>query len=423
MKFTPFYLSFAQNLRSGRRILPLLSHQVHKNVTHALSKTSSRFSSKNAEPSLLQETYQKSLKSNKENASKIENDKSAFVGKEEFSQVSPEHTSREHFEESSRVISTPLGHYHEFSPRIAVIGVGGAGGNAINNMIARNLTGVEFLVCNTDAQHLSKCLTDNRLQLGVGVTHGLGCGANPDQGRLAAEESRSEILELIGNCNMVFIAAGMGGGTGTGAAPVIADACIKEGILTVGIVTKPFAFEGTHRMRLAIEGIKQMSDCVDTLITIPNQNLFKLVDNKTPISEAFLIADNVLLAGVKSVTDLMSAPGLINLDFADVKTVMQNMGNAIMGSGFAQGEDRALKAAEDALQNPLLGDISIKTAKGVLVNISGGADMTLFEVDKAATRITQEIEDEYANVIFGATYDTSLEGYIRVSVVATGIET
>jgi len=314
------------------------------------------------------------------------------------------------------------GHFEEFAPKIAVVGVGGAGGNAVNNMIARGLSGVEFLVANTDAQHLATCLTDNRLQLGAALTRGLGCGANPEQGRLAAEESVEELLERIGHCHMVFITAGMGGGTGTGAAPVVADACLRAGLLTVGVLTKPFSFEGTHRMRLALEGVRQMEAAVDTLLTVPNQNLFKLVGPQTPLAEAFQLADDVLLAGVRSVTDLMVAPGLINLDFADVRAVMSNMGNAIMGTGVAEGEDRALAAAEDALSNPLLGDLSVATAKGVLVNIAGGADMTLYEVDQAATRITEAINEEHANVIFGSCYDKSLEGKLRVSLVATGIE-
>jgi len=310
----------------------------------------------------------------------------------------------------------------EFAPKISVIGVGGAGGNAVNNMIARGLAGVDFAVCNTDAQHLATCLTDNCVQLGVGVTDGLGCGANPDAGRAAAEESHDEILELVGDSHMVFITAGMGGGTGTGAAPVIAQACIDAGVLTVAVVTKPFRFEGLHRMRLASEGIKRMEAAVDTLIVVPNQNLFQMVDAKTPLVEAFGIADDVLLAGVKSVTDLMVMPGMINLDFADVNSVMQGMGNAIMGTGVASGEDRALRAAEDALRNPLLGDLSVATAKGMLVNITGGPDMTLFEVDQAAQRITEEVDDQGANIIFGSAFDPSLDGSLRVSVVATGID-
>lgn len=312
--------------------------------------------------------------------------------------------------------------FHEFAPRICVIGVGGAGGNAVNNMIASSLTGVDFLAINTDAQHLSKTLTDNRLQIGVGLTGGLGCGANPDAGRLAAEESKDAILERIQDAHMVFITAGMGGGTGTGAAPVVADICYNAGILTVGVITKPFRFEGTHRMRLANEGISRLTEVVDTMIVIPNQNLFGLVDENTSLINSFALADDVLLAGVKSVTDLMTSPGLINLDFADVQSVMHGMGNAMLGSGQADGEDRAMNAAEQALSNPLLGDMDIGSAKGMLVNITGGSDMTLFEVDKAAQRITEAIQDEDANIIFGSAYDASLDGSIRVSVVATGIE-
>lgn len=318
----------------------------------------------------------------------------------------------------------------EFAPKICVIGVGGAGGNAVNNMIMRGLSGVEFLVCNTDAQHLATTLTDNRLQIGRDITQGLGCGANPDVGKVAGEESKAELLERIGDSHMVFITAGMGGGTGTGAAPIIAKTCHEAGILTVAVVTRPFRFEGTHRMRLAEEGLRRLQDSVDTLLVIPNQNLFKMVDPSTTLLDAFRLADDVLLAGVKSVTDLMTMPGLINLDFADVQSVMSGMGNAIMGTGQATGEDRALRAAEDALQNPLLGQVSIKSAKGMLVNITGGPDMTLFEVDKAAQRVTEEVEDEHANIIFGSAYEASLGGSgengaggaIRVSIVATGIE-
>lgn len=318
----------------------------------------------------------------------------------------------------------------EFAPKICVIGVGGAGGNAVNNMIMRGLSGVEFLVCNTDAQHLATTLTDNRLQIGRDITQGLGCGANPDVGKVAGEESKQELLERIGDSHMVFITAGMGGGTGTGAAPIIAKTCHEAGILTVAVVTRPFRFEGTHRMRLAEEGLRRLQDSVDTLLVIPNQNLFKMVDPSTTLLDAFRLADDVLLAGVKSVTDLMTMPGLINLDFADVQSVMSGMGNAIMGTGQASGEDRALRAAEDALQNPLLGQVSIKSAKGMLVNITGGPDMTLFEVDKAAQRVTEEVEDEHANIIFGSSYEASLAGTgengeggsVRVSIVATGIE-
>jgi cell division protein FtsZ len=289
--------------------------------------------------------------------------------------------------------------------------------------------GVDFLALNTDAQHLSTILTENRLQIGSNLTSGLGCGANPDAGRLAAEESREQITELLGDAHMVFVTAGMGGGTGTGAAPVVAEICYNLGILTVGVVTKPFRFEGTHRMRLANEGIERLQNVVDTLIMIPNQNLFRLANDSTSFMDSFAMADNVLLAGVKSITDLMTTPGLINLDFADVQSVMHGMGNAMLGTGIAskeglaEGEERAVVAALQALSNPLLGEnMDIATAKGMLVNITGGKDMTLFEVDRAATCITDKVLDENANIIFGSSYDETLDGSIRVSVVATGIE-
>lgn len=311
----------------------------------------------------------------------------------------------------------------EFAPRIVVIGVGGGGCNAINNMVARGLTGVDFICANTDAQHLATTLTEKRIQMGRGLTEGLGCGANPDVGRAAAEESRKEISDMIGDAHMVFITAGMGGGTGTGAAPVVAEICMERGILTVAVVTKPFMFEGRHRGRLATEGLRALADRTDTLIVIPNQNIFRMIDEKTSVMNAFSLADDVLLAGVKSITDLMVRPGLINLDFADVQAVMAGMGNAIMGTGQASGEDRAVRAASDALKNPLLGgDCDVTTAKGMLVNITGGSDLTLFEVDRAAQHITKEIKDEDANIIFGSSFDPSLEGSIRVSVVATGID-
>lgn len=322
-------------------------------------------------------------------------------------------------------------HLHEFAPRIVVCGVGGAGGNAVNNMIARGLSGVDFIALNTDAQHLATSLTDNRLQIGTSLTSGLGCGANPDAGRLAAEESRDHIAELLSDAHMVFVAAGMGGGTGTGAAPVVAELCYNLGILTVAVVTKPFRFEGTHRMRLADEGIRRLTEVVDTQIVVPNQNLFKLAADKTSFVDAFAMADDVLLAGVKSITDLMTTPGLINLDFADVQSVMHGMGNAMLGTGQAclgdedvlADEDRASIAAERALTNPLLGDdVDVGSAKGMLVNITGGRDMTLFEVDRAAQLVTERVRDPDANIIFGSAYDEGLEGCIRVSVVATGIE-
>lgn len=320
------------------------------------------------------------------------------------------------------------GHLHEFAPRIVVVGVGGGGGNAVNNMIANQLSGVDFLTLNTDAQHLATTLTENRLQIGTKLTSGLGCGANPDAGRLAAEESREQITELLGDAHMVFVTAGMGGGTGTGAAPVVAEICYNLGILTVGVVTKPFRFEGTHRMRLANEGIGRLQEVVDTLIMIPNQNLFLMANDQTSFMDSFAMADNVLLAGVRSITDLMTTPGLINLDFADVQSVMHGMGNAMLGTGMAskegllEGQERAIVAAEQALSNPLLGDdMDIGTAKGMLVNITGGKDMTLFEVDRAAQCITERVLDENANIIFGSAYDEGLTGSIRVSVVATGI--
>jgi cell division protein FtsZ len=317
----------------------------------------------------------------------------------------------------------PPSQLHEFAPRIVVCGVGGGGGNAINNMISKELQGVDFLALNTDAQHLSTTLTDQRLQLGVELTRGLGCGANPDAGRMAAEECRDAITELLKEAHMVFITAGMGGGTGTGAAPVVAEICYEHDILTVAVVTLPFAFEGTHRKRLAMEGIQRLQGVVDTLIVIPNQNLFQLATPDTSFVDAFSMADNVLLGGVKSITDLMTSPGLINLDFADVQSVMHGMGNALLGTGLASGENRAVEAAKMALDNPLLGnDMDISTAKGMLVNITGGKDMTLFEVDKAAQCVTERVLDESANIIFGSAYDESLEGSIRVSVVATGID-
>ncbi|CAK4085946.1 unnamed protein product [Aphanomyces euteiches] len=312
-------------------------------------------------------------------------------------------------------------HVNSFAPKIVVVGVGGAGGNAVNNMIARGLQGVDFLVCNTDAQHLKTTLTDNRIQMGSELTGGLGCGANPEAGRLAAEASLDEIMDRIGNANMMFVTAGMGGGTGTGAAPVIAQAALDAGILTVGVVTKPFRFEGSHRMKLADQGLHELKQSVDTMIVIPNQNLFNMSTEKTSLMDAFRIADDVLLSGVKNITDLMVMPGLINLDFADVQSVMTRMGPAMMGSGEAEGENRALRAAEAALYNPLLGDVSVQAAKGMLVNITGGADMSLFEVDAAAERVTQEVEDPLANIIFGSSFDPNMGGKIRVSVVATGI--
>src|SRR3954469_23402603 len=310
---------------------------------------------------------------------------------------------------------------HDLKPRISVVGVGGAGGNAINNMITAHLEGVEFVACNTDAQALGNCLTDRRIQLGTTVTHGLGAGARPEVGRAAAEESLDEILYQLSGSHMVFITAGMGGGTGTGAAPVIARAVREQGILTVAVVTKPFQFEGAHRMRLAEAGLQDLQEYVDTLIVIPNQNLFRLANERTTFSDAFRMADQVLHMGVRGVTDLMVMPGLINLDFADIRTVMSEMGKAMMGTGEAEGERRAVDAAEAAISNPLLDDVSMKGARGVLINITGGLDMTLFEVDAAATRIREEV-DPNANIIFGSTFDQGMEGRMRVSVVATGID-
>ena len=309
----------------------------------------------------------------------------------------------------------------ELKPRIVVFGVGGAGGNAVNNMIESGLEGVEFVVGNTDAQQLQYAKTENRIQLGVTVTQGLGAGAHPEVGMSAAEESIPEIGEHLDGAHMVFITAGMGGGTGTGAAPIIAKCARERGILTVGVVTKPFHFEGRHRMRLADAGINELQRYVDTLIVIPNQNLFRVANERTTFAEAFGMADQVLHSGVRSITDLMVLPGLINLDFADVRTVMTEMGKAMMGTGEASGEDRALMAAQNAIQNPLLDETSLKGAKAVLVNVTGGMDMTLLEVDEAANAISSEVDPE-ANIIFGAAFDPALQGKIRVSVVATGMD-
>ena len=309
----------------------------------------------------------------------------------------------------------------ELKPRIVVFGVGGAGGNAVNNMIEAGLEGVEFVVANTDAQQLAFAKTDLRIQLGATVTQGLGAGAHPEIGMSAAEESAIEIAEQLDGVHMVFITAGMGGGTGTGAAPIIAKCARERGILTVGVVTKPFHFEGRHRMRLADAGIAELQRYVDTLIVIPNQNLFRVANERTTFAEAFSLADQVLHSGVRSITDLMVLPGLINLDFADVRTVMTEMGKAMMGTGEASGEDRALMAAQNAIQNPLLDEVSLKGAKAVLVNVTGGPDMTLLEVDEACNAISSEVDPD-ANTIFGAAFDDSLEGKIRVSVVATGMD-
>ncbi|MBP2299497.1 cell division protein FtsZ [Azospirillum picis] len=309
----------------------------------------------------------------------------------------------------------------ELKPRITVFGVGGAGGNAVNNMIKSNLEGVDFVVGNTDAQALKGSLCEKRIQLGTGTTRGLGAGSKPDVGRASAEEQIDEIVQYLEGSNMVFITAGMGGGTGTGAAPVIARAARERGILTVGVVTKPFHFEGGHRMRLAEGGIAELQQYVDTLIIIPNQNLFRIANEKTTFADAFKMADDVLHSGVRGVTDLMVMPGLINLDFADIRSVMTEMGKAMMGTGEASGERRAIEAAEAAISNPLLDDVSMKGARGVLINITGGYDMTLFEVDEAANRVRDEVDPD-ANIIFGSTFDSSLDGVMRVSVVATGID-
>jgi cell division protein FtsZ len=310
----------------------------------------------------------------------------------------------------------------ELRPRITVLGVGGAGGNAVNNMISSKLEGVDFVVANTDAQALAQSKAEHRIQMGVKLTEGLGAGARPEVGRAGAEESLDEILEHLAGSHMVFITAGMGGGTGTGAAPVIARAVREQGVLTVGVVTKPFAFEGEKRMRLAERGIEELQAYVDTLIIIPNQNLFRIANDRTTFAQAFAMADDVLHSGVRGVTDLIVMPGLINLDFADIKTVMSEMGKAMMGTGEAEGEDRSLKAAEAAISNPLLDDVSMKGARGVLINITGGPDMMLFEVDQAANRIRAEVDPD-ANIIFGGTILENMEGRLRVSVVATGIET
>jgi cell division protein FtsZ len=309
----------------------------------------------------------------------------------------------------------------EMKPRITVVGVGGAGGNAVSNMIRSNLIGCDFVACNTDAQALQQSTAPRKIQLGIGVTRGLGAGSRPDVGRAAAEEALDDLLDAMQGSNMVFITAGMGGGTGTGGAPVIARIARESGILTVGVVTKPFHFEGTHRMRIAESGIEELQKFVDTLIIIPNQNLFRVANERTTFADAFKMADDVLHSGVRGVTDLMVMPGLINLDFADIRTVMAEMGKAMMGTGEAEGERRAIDAAEAAISNPLLEDVSMRGAKGVLINITGGLDMTLFEVDEAANRIREEVDPD-ANIIFGSTFDESLSGKMRISVVATGID-
>ena len=311
--------------------------------------------------------------------------------------------------------------HDELKPRITVFGVGGAGGNAVNNMIEQELDGTEFVVANTDAQALQQSRAASKIQMGLKVTEGLGAGARATVGAAAAEESIEQIVDHLAGAHMCFITAGMGGGTGTGAAPIIAQAARELGVLTVGVVTKPFQFEGAKRMKQAEAGVEALQKVVDTLIIIPNQNLFRLANENTTFTEAFALADDVLYQGVKGVTDLMVRPGLINLDFADVRAVMDEMGKAMMGTGEAEGENRAIQAAEKAIANPLLDEISLEGAKGVLINITGGYDLTLFELDEAANKIREKVDPE-ANIIVGSTLDTNMEGRMRVSVVATGID-
>ncbi len=319
-------------------------------------------------------------------------------------------------------LTIPQQVHTDFTPRITVIGVGGGGTNAVDNMIAANLQGVEFVVANTDAQQLMHSRADRRIQLGPHITQGLGAGAKPEIGKAAAEEAADELYRHLDGAHMVFITAGMGGGTGTGAAPVIARMARERNILTVGVVTKPFGFEGVRRARCADQGIEELQQYVDTLIVIPNQNLFRMANERTTWKDAFKMADQVLYMGVRGVTDLMMAPGLVNLDFADIRTVMAEMGKAMMGTGEAEGENRAIRASEAAISNPLLEDTSMAGARGLLINITGGDDLTLFEVDQAANRIREDVDDE-ANIIFGSAIDETLSGRIRVSVVATGIDT
>ena len=318
-------------------------------------------------------------------------------------------------------LAVPEKNMVQLKPRISVIGVGGGGGNAVNNMITKKLEGVDFIVANTDAQALENSKTQRRIQLGLETTKGLGAGARPEIGKMAAEEALDDIKRELEGANMVFITAGMGGGTGSGAASVVAKVAKEQGILTVGVVTKPFQFEGKKRSETAEQALENFTKEVDSIIVIPNQNLFRIADKSTTLADAFVMADNVLYDGVRSITDLMIMPGLINLDFADVKAIMEDKGKAIMGTGEAEGEDRAIKAAEQALANPLLDDCSMKGAKGVLINITASQDITLMEVDDAVNRIKEEV-DEDANIIFGSSFDASMEGKIRVSIVATGID-
>lgn len=318
-------------------------------------------------------------------------------------------------------LNIQLPEFSNLKPTITVIGVGGAGGNAVNNMIESGVKGVNFVVANTDAQALENNKCSNKIQLGAAITQGLGAGSYPEVGKASAEESYNEIEDYLAGSNMVFVTAGMGGGTGTGAAPIIAQIAREKGILTVGVVTKPFHFEGTHRMRVSELGLQELQKYVDTMIVIPNQNLFRIADKNTTFLDAFMLADDVLKSGVKGITDLMVMPGLVNLDFSDVRSVMSEMGKAMMGTGEAEGDNRAIKAAEAAIANPLLDNVSMQGAKGVLVNITGYSDLTLFEVDEAVNRIREEVDDN-ANIIFGSTFDESMQGKIRVSVVATGID-
>src|SRR5438477_1481851 len=324
-------------------------------------------------------------------------------------------------EEAAMTINLKMPDIRELKPRITVFGVGGAGGNAVNNMITAGLVGCDFVVANTDEQARTMSKPERIIQMGVQVTEGLGAGSQPEVGRAAAEEVIDEIRDHLTGAHMVFVTAGMGGGTGTGAAPVVAGCAKEMGILTVGVVTKPFHFEGLRRMRFAEQGIIELQKCVDTQIIIPNQNLFRVANEKTTFADAFAMADQVLYSGVACVTDLMVKEGLINLDFADVRAVMREMGKAMLGTGEAAGEKRALSAAELAIANPLIDDVSMKGAKGLLISITGGKDLTLYEVDEAATRIREEVDSD-ANIIVGATFDESLDGIVRVSVVATGID-